>query len=68
LYFVQLGGGCLTFGNKLKLHCFRIYRETLSRFSCAASVNFTLHYLHRRSKQFPNKDGSCASRVPIEQN
>ncbi|MEM5671442.1 hypothetical protein AAHB54_04535, partial [Bacillus cereus] len=29
---------CLAFGGTNQVTCFRIYRETLSRFSCAASM------------------------------
>ncbi|MEM5623109.1 RecX family transcriptional regulator, partial [Bacillus thuringiensis] len=39
LYFVPVAFRCrcLTFREQTKLRVFRIYRETLSRFSCAAS-------------------------------
>ncbi|MEM5621045.1 23S rRNA (adenine(2503)-C(2))-methyltransferase RlmN, partial [Bacillus thuringiensis] len=38
LFFLSIGGRCLTFREQTKLRVSRIYRETLSRFSCAASV------------------------------
>ncbi|MEQ0681157.1 hypothetical protein ABLO03_01130, partial [Mycobacterium tuberculosis] len=39
LYFVRfIKFGCLTFSVFLQTRVFRIYRETLSRFSCAAST------------------------------
>ncbi|MEQ0764865.1 hypothetical protein ABLN67_11565, partial [Mycobacterium tuberculosis] len=37
-YFVQLSDGCLTVSSIGGNGVFRIYRETLSRFSCAASL------------------------------
>ncbi|MEQ0638332.1 hypothetical protein ABLO16_20075, partial [Mycobacterium tuberculosis] len=36
---------CLTSIKKGKQRCFRIYRETLSRFSCAASHFESAHFL-----------------------
>ncbi|MEM5688183.1 hypothetical protein AAHB49_28705, partial [Bacillus cereus] len=46
LYFVQFGGWCLTSIPFVVVCVFRIYRETLSRFSCAASLCIhTIHFL-----------------------
>ncbi|MGR6008567.1 hypothetical protein ACT7CZ_08535, partial [Bacillus cereus] len=50
-YFVSVSDGCLT--RKLSVSLwFRIYRETLSRFSCAASVEKYIPFIQIKSKRW----------------
>ncbi|MEQ0607351.1 hypothetical protein ABLN72_03730, partial [Mycobacterium tuberculosis] len=49
--------GCLTYKHPNTFHCFRIYRETLSRFSCAASA--TLIWVCCSDLAGPRAFGEC---------